>query len=78
MEGNKIWRKIKNRFKLKKLILYVYSNSFYLFISIIQGLRNLKIYKVLMNFDYILFSFIFSMVKPNMRKSFSLGFFCFS
>ena len=34
MKGKKNWRKIKNRFKLKKLVLYVYSNSFYLFISI--------------------------------------------
>ena len=30
MEGKNIKRKIKNRFKFKKLILYVYLNSFYL------------------------------------------------
>ena len=35
MEGKKNWRKIKNKFKLNKLILYVYLNSFYLFLSII-------------------------------------------
>ena len=35
VEGNKIYRKIKNRFKLNKLILFVYSNSFYLFLFII-------------------------------------------
>ena len=51
-----------NRSKLNKLILYVYLNSFHLFLSIIQELRNLKIYKILKNFDYIRFSFIFSMV----------------
>ena len=51
-----------NRTKLNKLILYVYLNSFHLFLSIIQELRNLKIYKILRNFDYIRFSFIFSTV----------------
>ena len=35
MEGNKILRQIKIRFKFNKLIVYVYSNLFYLFISII-------------------------------------------
>ena len=30
---------------------------------------------ILRNFDYILFSFIFCMIKPNMKKSFSLIFF---
>ena len=35
VEEKEIWRKIKNRFKLNKLILYVYSNSFYLFLSIV-------------------------------------------
>ena len=54
MEGNKILRKIKNRFKFNKLILYVYTNSFYLFLSIIPGLKNIKICKILRNFNYIL------------------------
>ena len=71
MEGKKSWGKTKNRFKLNKLILYVHSNPFYLFISIIQGLKNLKICKIWRNFDYIRFSFIFSTLK---RKSFSLVF----
>ena len=35
VKGNKIWRKIKYRFEPYKLILYVYSNLFYLFVSII-------------------------------------------
>ena len=52
----------QNKSKLNKLILYVYLNSFHLFLSIIQDLRNLKIYKILRNFDYIRFSFIFSTV----------------
>ena len=30
---------------------------------------------ILRNFDYILFSFIFCIMKPNMKKSFSLFFF---
>ena len=35
VERNKMWRKIKNRFNISKLILYVYLNLFYLFISIV-------------------------------------------
>ena len=42
MEGIKIERKIKNRFKFNKLIIYVNLNSFSLF-----RLRNFKIYKIL-------------------------------
>ena len=40
-------RKIKNKFKFKFNILFLYisSNSFYLFLSIIIKLNNLKIYK---------------------------------
>ena len=35
VEGKKICERIKNRFDLNKLILYLYLNSFYLFLSII-------------------------------------------
>ena len=63
--------KIKNKVKLNKLILYIDSNSFFLFLFVTQSLRKLKICKILKNIDYILFSFIFSMMKPNMKKSFS-------
>ena len=35
LKGKKTLRKIKNRCKVNKLILYVYLKSFYLFISII-------------------------------------------
>ena len=57
-----VWRrKIKNRIELNKLILYVNLNTFYLFSC-----------KILRNFDYILFSFLFFRVKPNIRKSFYL------
>ena len=62
----------KKRFKLNKLIIYVNSNPFYLFLSIIYGLKNFKIYKNFVEFDYIGFSFIFSNIKPNIRKLFSL------
>ena len=47
---------MKNRFKFNKLIIYVYSNSFYLIVSCYY-LRikyiNLKIYKIFRNFDLI-------------------------
>ena len=39
MEGNKIYRKIKDRFKHNKLILYVYLNSFYLFLYYIRTIK---------------------------------------
>ena len=42
--------KEKKKFNLNKLMLYVYSNSFYLFLSITLGLRNLK---NMQNFDFI-------------------------
>ena len=34
VEENNIWKEIKKKFKLNKLILYVYTNSFYLFLFI--------------------------------------------
>ena len=57
---------MKNKFKINKLFLY--SNSFYLFSFIIQKLNNLKIYKFLINFIFILFSFIFYIIRLNVRK----------
>ena len=57
---------MKNKFKINKLFLY--SNSFYLFSFIIQKLNNLKIHKFLINFIYILFSFIFYIIRLNVRK----------
>ena len=62
-------------FKSNKLFLYISSNSFYLFLSIITRLNNLKIYKFQINFNYIWFSFIFSIIKLNIRKPFYLIFF---
>ena len=56
--NSQIWRKIKNCFKLNKWILYVYLNSFYYLISIIEGLRKLKIYKNFKKniiFDFLLY-----------------------
>ena len=47
----KLRKKMKNRFELNKLILYVYSNSFYLFVYIIQGLRILIIFDFLLYFS---------------------------
>ena len=44
--------KIKNRFKLNIIILYVYLNSFHLFVSIIR-IKKFKNSKILRNFDYI-------------------------
>ena len=37
--------------------------------------NNFKMYKFFFYFNYILLSFVFSMVKSNMRKLFSLTFF---
>ena len=52
MEG----KKIENRFQLNKLILYDdYSNSVDLFLFIIKRLRNLKICKILIIFDFLLY-----------------------
>ena len=54
MEGKKVLRKIKYKFKHNKLILYVYLNSFYLFLSIIYiRKKKLKICKILRNVDYV-------------------------
>ena len=61
-------KKIKNKFKFNKLFLYIFWYTFYLFLFIIAKLNNLKIYKFYINFNYILFPFIFSTVKPNIRK----------
>ena len=47
-------------FDRNKLIVYVYSNLFYLFLSIIQELRNLKIYKILRNLIILDFLLYFS------------------
>ena len=43
----------KKMFKSNKLFLYISSNSFYLFLSIITRLNNLNIYKFQINFNYI-------------------------
>ena len=66
---------LKIGFILDKFSLYIYSNSFYLFISVIIKLKNFKIYKILKILYYILFSIIF--VKLNIRKLFFLPFFLF-
>ena len=48
----------KNRLKFNKLILHVFSYLFTYFNSSIQRYNNLKIHKILINFNYILFSFL--------------------
>ena len=54
MEEKKVLKKIKYKFEHNKLIFYVYSNSFYLFLFIIYiKTKKLKIYKILRNFDYV-------------------------
>ena len=37
--------KVKNKFKVNKLFLYITSNIFHRFNSFVYGLNNLKIYK---------------------------------
>ena len=54
-------------FKLNKLILYIHSNFFFVYIYYIT-LRNLKICKLFRNFDYILFAFIFFIMKPKKKN----------
>ena len=46
-------RKVKNRFKVNKLFLYIIYNYFTFFNSLIWILNNLKMYKILINFNYI-------------------------
>ena len=53
---NKNIRKIKNKFKVNKLFLYITSNFFHRFNSSIYELNNLKIYK---NFNNLTFFCIF-------------------
>ena len=68
VKEKKMLRKIKNKFKVNKLFVYIFLNSFYLFFFMVQGLDNFKICKISINFNYIWFSFIFFIVKPNKRK----------
>ena len=57
----------KYRFKVNKLFLYVFLNSFHLFSFIIGRLNNLKyIYKFLINFYYIFIYILHN--KPNIKK----------
>ena len=67
MKEKKFWIEIKNRFNLNKIFLYVYSNSFNLFIHYIKN-KKFKTCKILRNSNYILFYFIFFTIKSNMRK----------
>ena len=68
MKRKKILKKIKIRFKVHRLILYVYLNLFFLYY---RWTNKLKIRKILIIFSF----FIFSSIKLNMRKSFFLIFF---
>ena len=61
-------KEIKNNLKSINYFYMLFQTNFTYFNSSIQRLNNLKIHEFLINFDYILFSFIFSMEKPNMRK----------
>ena len=63
----KISLNLINYFYIFKLIVFIF--------SIIVRLNNLKIFKNLINFNYIWFSFIFLIVKLNMRKLFFNFFF---
>ena len=62
---NKILIKIKNKFKLNKLTLSTILFKVILFVSFYY--IKTKKFKILRKFDYILFSFISSTVKSNMR-----------
>ena len=58
MQGkeNKKWKK---KFKVNKLFLNITLNLFHLFSHIILRLNNFKMYKFLIDFNYIWFDFIF-------------------
>ena len=56
------------------MVIQTHFTYFYL---LYKYLNNLKIHKFLTNFNNISFSFVFFMVKPNMRKLFSFTFFSF-
>ena len=60
------WKKIKNRFKFDKLFLYVFSNLFYLFLSTITRLNNLKYINfklILIIFNFLLYIFFYNRTK---------------
>ena len=52
-KGKENVKKNKNKFKVNKLFLYLTSNSFYFFNSIIKRLNNFKILKFLTVFNHI-------------------------
>ena len=54
-------RKIKSKYKDSKLFLYI----------------NLKIYMFFTNFNYIRLFFVFSIIKPNIKKLFFFNIFFF-
>ena len=66
----KKWK--KKRFEVNKLFLNITLNLFHLFSYIILRLNNFKMYKFLIDFNYLWFDFIFFIIKSNMIKSFSL------
>ena len=73
----KINRRKKKKFKVNKLFLYISSNSYTLFFYSIKNLNNLKLYKILTNLNYILFSLIFFILKLDIRKLIFISIFFF-
>ena len=61
---------------IKKIFLLLQTHFVY-FNSSIKRLNNLNIHKILINFNYNLFSFIFFIGQLNIKKSFSFIFFSF-
>ena len=72
MEGKEVKREMENKFKLNRLLVHVFSNSFYLKIC-----KIMKYFDYIYIYIYIFFIFIFYTVKPYMKKSLSLFFFFF-
>ena len=80
-ERNNRWkqwkeRKLNNRFKLNKISSHTSPNLLSSFISYIK-MKNLKMYKFLNTFRYILFSFIFFTIKQVRDFGFLLMIFSF-
>ena len=68
--AEEMWKERKKKIEVNKLFYIILQTHFIYFHLFL--LNNLKIYKFLINLNYIWFSFVFFIVKPNMRKPFSV------
>ena len=78
--------KNREKGKIKQILKRIFFQTYLIYFSFLMlRLNNFKIHKVLTNFNYILFSFIFYLGHPNIRVNhifltfffFFLFFYCF-